>query len=62
MKVKFQVDQLKQIFEYLDRGNKGYLSYGDFCELAEEKRRHLDPIDDSHIEKDPQKKLIKDNW
>ena len=26
-------------------GSKGYISYTDFCELAEEKRRGLDPVD-----------------
>ena len=45
LQVKFQTDQLTAIFEFLDRSNKGYLSYGDFCELAEEKRRGLDPVD-----------------
>lgn len=44
MRIKFQVDELINIFEYMDRGDKGFISYGDFCELAEEKRRHLDPV------------------
>ena len=46
----------------MDRSNKGYLSYGDFCELAEEKRRGLDPVDQSHIELDPEKKIVRENW
>lgn len=33
------------IFKYLDKGQKDYISFGDFCELCEEKRRHLDPFD-----------------
>ena len=33
------------MFKYLDRGEKGFISYPDFCELCEEKRRHLDPFD-----------------
>lgn len=45
MRIKFQVDELINIFEYMDRGDKGYISYGDFCELCEEKRRHLDPVE-----------------
>ena len=60
--IKFQIKQLKAIFEYLDRGNKGYCSYQDFCMMAEEKRRNLDPIDDSHIPTDPMVKITKDNW
>jgi len=30
------------MFEYLDREKKNYLSYIDFCEMAEERRRKLD--------------------
>ena len=33
------------MFQYLDRGNKGYISYLDFCEMAEERRRNLDQFD-----------------
>jgi hypothetical protein len=63
MRIKFQVDELITIFEYMDRGDKGYISYGDFCELSEEKRRCLDPVESkfptaeeyrekSHLKKD----------
>lgn len=30
--------------------------------MAEEKRRNLDPIDDSHIPLDPQEKIKRENW
>ena len=40
---------LDAIFQYLDRGQKGYFSYNDFCMLSEEKRRGLDPIDNHAI-------------
>ena len=34
---------IDQIFKKLDRDNKGYIGYQDFCEMAEEKRRNIDP-------------------
>jgi hypothetical protein len=48
------------IFNYLDRGDKGYCSYQDFCQMAEEKRRNLDPVYD--VEKAPIEKITKENW
>ena len=45
MRIKFQVDVIDQIFRALDRAQKGYVSYGDFCELAEERRRNIDAFD-----------------
>lgn len=57
MRIKFQVDELIRIFEYMDRGEKGYISYGDFCELAEEKRRHLDPVESTFPSKEDHEQL-----
>jgi hypothetical protein len=45
LRIKYQVNQVDAMFKYLDRGEKGFISYPDFCELCEEKRRHLDPFD-----------------
>ena len=45
MRLKFQVNELDVIFKYLDRNQKGYITYNDFCGLSEEKRRNLDRID-----------------
>ena len=45
LRIKFQVDVIDKIFQALDRGDKGYVSYGDFCELAEERRRNIDVFD-----------------
>ena len=39
LRIKYQVNQVEAIFRYMDRGQKGFLSFGDFCELCEEKRR-----------------------
>lgn len=39
------MNELDIIFKYLDRGQKGYIAYNDFCQLSEEKRRNLDRID-----------------
>ena len=33
------------VFNYLDSDSKGFISYLDFCELAEERRRNLDSFD-----------------
>ena len=45
LRIKYQVNQVDAIFKYLDRGQKEYISFGDFSELAEERRRQLDPFD-----------------
>ena len=42
MRIKFSVDQLDAMFRSLDRDDKGYISYLDFCALAEERRMGLD--------------------
>jgi hypothetical protein len=42
LRINFQVTQLDLLFRTLDRGNKGFISYGDFCELSEERRRKID--------------------
>lgn len=49
MRIKFQINELDIVFKYLDKNNKGYISYNDFCELSEEKRRNLDRIDNTQI-------------
>lgn len=33
------------MFKYLDKDNDNFLTYNDFCELCEEKRRQIDPFD-----------------
>ena len=45
LRIKYQVEQMDEIFQYLDKDQKGYVSYQDFCELLEERRRHLDTFD-----------------
>ena len=45
MRLKFQINELDVIFKYLDRGQKGFIAYNDFCMLSEEKRRNLDRVD-----------------
>jgi Ca2+-binding EF-hand superfamily protein len=39
LRIKYRVNEVDAIFKYLDRGQKGYISFGDFSELCEEKRR-----------------------
>lgn len=61
MRLKFQINELDIIFKYLDRGQKGYISYNDFCGLSEEKRRNLDRIDNiDAIERKKNSKIGKD--
>ena len=42
MRIKFQVNTIASLFQALDRDNKGFISYRDFCALAEERRRNID--------------------
>ena len=42
LRIKFQVSMIDEIFQFLDKGQKGYIGYQDFCELAEERRRNID--------------------
>ena len=49
LRIKFRVNILDAMFKYLDVGNKGYISFQDFTELAEERRRRLDAFDHSEM-------------
>ena len=61
MRLKFQINELDIIFKYLDRGQKGFIAYNDFCMLSEEKRRNLDRIDNNAaIERKKKEKSGKD--
>ena len=62
MRITYQVDQVNEMFQHLDRGNKGYISYLDFCEMAEERRRHLDKFDYSKQLKLYEQQQEKKNW
>lgn len=50
------------IFKYLDIGQKGYISFGDFCELCEEKRRQIDPFDHSEQDRKNAEADAKKSW
>lgn len=43
---------IDQIFQSLDKDKKGYIGYQDFCDLAEEKRRNIDPFGNEAIKKE----------
>jgi Ca2+-binding EF-hand superfamily protein len=43
--VKFNRQQIAELFKRLDSDGDGYLTYQDFCELCEEKIRDIDPFD-----------------
>lgn len=49
MRVKFTVEELQEMFNYLDKDNKNYINYEDFCGLDEDRRMgfgHDKNIDD----------------
>ena len=54
LRIKFQVDMIDKIFQSLDKDKKGYISYQDFANLAEETRRNIDPFKSSHVPQDPE--------
>ena len=43
LKVKLPSKDIMLIFNYLDKGTKGYINYQDFTGLAEESRNGIDP-------------------
>jgi Ca2+-binding EF-hand superfamily protein len=45
LRIKYQLNEVFNMFKFLDRGEKGYISYLDFCGMAEERRRKLDAFD-----------------
>lgn len=45
LQIKFSRQQVQDIFKYLDKDQDNHLVYNDFCELCEEKRRHIDPFE-----------------
>jgi Ca2+-binding EF-hand superfamily protein len=44
MKIKLPQGDIDRIFNYLDVSNDGQLSYSEFCNLCEERRRNIDPF------------------
>ena len=62
MRITYQVNQVNEMFQYLDRGNKGYISYLDFCEMAEERRRNLDQFDYTVQDKKNEEAQKNKNW
>ena len=39
------------MFEDLDKDKDGYISYLEFCNLSEERRRDIDPFHNEHMQK-----------
>lgn len=36
---------MNEVFEFLDSNKDGYVTYNEFCQLCEEKRRDIDPFE-----------------
>jgi len=47
--IKVHESDAKNIFESLDVSGNGELSYSEFCELSEERRRRIDPFNKEAI-------------
>jgi Ca2+-binding EF-hand superfamily protein len=37
--------QIMDVFKYLDKDGDELLTYNEFCEISEEKRRNIDPFE-----------------
>lgn len=42
--IKISTEDSKKIFDHLDTNHDNAVSYNEFCELSEEKRRGIDPF------------------
>jgi hypothetical protein len=45
LKIKLSAQDISEAFEYLDVSRDGALSYTEFCNLCEERRKHIDPFE-----------------
>jgi len=43
IKIKMSAKDSLECFKYLDRENKGFITYEDFCWLTDIRRRNIDP-------------------
>lgn len=43
IKIKMSAKNSLECFKYLDRDNKGYITYEDFCWITDIRRRNIDP-------------------
>ena len=58
--IKFTRQQVQDVFNYLDKDNDKIITYTDFCELCEERRRSIDPFD-SIVQKVKERQIIRNN-
>lgn len=49
LRLKLTTKEISDVFESLDKDRDGYISYLEFCNLAEERRRGIDPFDNQHM-------------
>ena len=43
LNVKLSSKDVLRVFKHLDTGRKSYITYGDFCNLSDERRSEADP-------------------
>ena len=46
--MKLSTKEINAMFEALDKDKDGYISYLEFCNLSEERRRGIDPFETSN--------------
>ncbi|CDW91814.1 ef hand family protein [Stylonychia lemnae] len=51
LQIRFNRYQVQNVFKQLDSDFDGFVTYNDFCELCEERRRQIDPFVDSVVKK-----------
>lgn len=49
MRLKISFEDIKILFNYLDKGGKGEISYDEFSFLLEERWRGIDPIETTKL-------------
>lgn len=53
LRMKISEVEARKVFGYMDNDGNGEVSYNEFCELCEEKRRGIDPFENQ--KNDPSK-------
>lgn len=51
LRLKLTTKEISEVFDNLDLDRDGYISYLEFCNLSEERRRGIDPFNNDHMQK-----------
>jgi Ca2+-binding EF-hand superfamily protein len=50
LRVKLNLEDIKKVFDFMDKDNDANLNYNEFCAFTEEKRRNIDPFDQINLD------------